>query len=77
MRAKCRVLKVHAIGFTRGSRTVYRDKLSVGAALQVLSSNFGWKAGCVYGYRKIYHDLLSLGETCAANTVVKFMPDEG
>lgn len=31
----------------------------------------------MFGYRKIHHDLLSLGERCAANTVAKLMRDEG
>ena len=31
----------------------------------------------MYGYRKIHHDLLSLGELYAANTVAKLMRDEG
>jgi hypothetical protein len=29
------------------------------------------------GYRKIHHDLLNLGEPCAANTVAKLMRTEG
>ena len=35
------------------------------------------ESGCVYGYRKIHHDMLSLGEPCAANTVAKLMHSEG
>ena len=35
------------------------------------------ESGFVYGYRKIHHDLLSLGEPCAANTVAKLMRSEG
>ena len=35
------------------------------------------ESGCVYGYRKIHHDLLSLGEPCAPNTVAKLMRNEG
>ena len=31
----------------------------------------------MYGYRKIHHDLLSLGEYCAPNTVAKLMRNEG
>ncbi len=34
-------------------------------------------SGCVYGYRKVHHDLLSLGETCAGNTVARLMRVEG
>ena len=35
------------------------------------------ESGCVDGYRKVHHDLLSLGEPCAANTVAKLMHSEG
>ena len=31
----------------------------------------------MYGYRKIHHDLLNLGEPCAPNTVAKLMRNEG
>ena len=35
------------------------------------------ESGCVYGYRKIHHDMLSLGEPCAQNTVAKLMNSAG
>ncbi len=31
----------------------------------------------VYGYRKVHHDLLGLGERCAENTVARLMQAEG
>lgn len=31
------------------------------------------ESGCVYGSRKIHHDLLDMGEACAVNTVAKLM----
>jgi putative transposase len=35
------------------------------------------ESGCVYGYRKVHHDLLSLGEACAPNTVARLMQRAG
>jgi putative transposase len=35
------------------------------------------ESGGVYGYRKVHHDLLSLGERCAENTVARLMRADG
>lgn len=35
------------------------------------------ESGCVYGSRKIHHDLLDMGEACALNTVAKLMRQGG
>ena len=35
------------------------------------------ESGCVYGYRKIHHDLLSLGESCSPNTIARLMQRSG
>ena len=32
---------------------------------------------CVYGYPKVHHDLLSLGESCTPNTVANLMHGAG
>jgi putative transposase len=34
---------------------------------------FWLESGCVYGYRKIYKDLLSIGELCGRNRVLRLM----
>ncbi len=64
----------------RGSRTVYPLKPSQARRRRRLSDlvKQSWlESGCVYGYRKIHHGLLSLGERCAPNTVAKLMQSEG
>ena len=77
VRAMCHVLRVHASGFyawLKGglSRQAKRRRCLTGLIKQ------SWlESGCVYGYSKIHHDLLSLGEPCAANSVAKLMRDEG
>lgn len=35
------------------------------------------ESGCIYGYRKIHDDLLSIGEKCCLNHVAKLMQKEG
>ncbi len=77
IRAMCRVLKVHPSGFYAWlksglSRMAKRQRRLTGLIKQ------SWlESGCVYGYRKIHHDLLSLGEACAANTVANLMNKAG
>ena len=77
IRAMCRVLKVHPSGFYAWlksglSRMAKRQRRLTGLIKQ------SWlESGGVYGYRKIHHDLLSLGERCAANTVAKLMSKAG
>ena len=77
VRSMCRVLGVHASGFyawltTGVSQQARRRGRLIGHIKQA------WlESGCVYGYRKIHHDLLSLGERCAPNTVAKLMQSEG
>ncbi len=64
----------------RGPRTVYPLKSSQARRRRRLSGLIkqSWlESGCVYGHRKIHHDLLRLGESCAPNTVAKLMQSEG
>lgn len=35
------------------------------------------ESGCVYGYRKIYDDMMDLNETCGENRVYRLMHSEG
>jgi len=69
----CRVLGVHFSGFYAW----LKSRLGVQAKRQRYLTGLikqSWlESGCVYGYRKVHHDLLSLGENCAENTVAKLM----
>ncbi len=73
IRAMCRVLLVHPSGFYAWlksglSEMAKRQRRRIGLIKQ------SWlESGCVYGYRKIHHDLQSMGENCAPNTVAKLM----
>jgi putative transposase len=71
VRPMCRILKVHPSGFYAWlkeplSRKVKDDNRLIGLLKQA------WlESGCVYGYRKLHDDLLSLGETCSPNKIAR------
>jgi len=77
VRAMCRVLKVHVSGFYAWLKNGLSRQAKRRRRLTGLIKQSWLESGCVYGYRKIHHDLLSLGETCASNTVAKLMRDAG
>ncbi len=73
----CRVLKVHVSGFYAWLKNGLSGQAKRRRRLTGLIKQSWLESGCVYGYRKIHYDLLSLGELCAANTVAKLMRGEG
>jgi len=77
VRAMCRVLEVHASGFYAWLKNGLSRQATRRWRLTGLIKQSWLESGCVYGYRKIHHDLLSLGEPCAPNTVAKLMRGEG
>ena len=77
VRAMCRVLGVHASGFYAWLKNGLSGQAKRRRRLTGLIKQAWLESGCIYGYRKIHHDLLSLGELCAANTVAKLRRDEG
>lgn len=77
VRAMCRVLKVHASGFYAWLKNGLSRQAKRRRRLTGLIKQSWLESGCVYGYRKIHHDLLSLGENCASNTVAKLMHNQG
>ncbi len=78
VRAMCRVLQVHASSFYAWLKNGLSGQAKRRRRLTGLIKQSWLESSCVYGYRKIHHDLLlSLGERCAANTVAKLMRNEG
>ncbi len=79
IRAMCRVLRVHPSGFYAWlksglSKMAKRQRRLTGLIPKGQTLKQSWlESGCVYGYRKVHHDLLDMGETCAPNTVAKLM----
>lgn len=72
-----RVLKVHASDFYAWLKNGLSQQAKRRRRLTGLIKQSWLESGCVYGSRKVHHDLLSLGEPCAANTVAKLMRCEG
>lgn len=77
VRAMCRVLRVHFSGFYAWLKGVLGPQARRRHHLTGLIKQSWLESGCVYGSRKIHHDLLNLGESCAENTVAKLMNAEG
>jgi len=73
----CSVLKVHPSGYygwleEPASKRAKDDEYLLGFIKQ-----FWLESGSVYGYRKIYKDLLSVGEQCGKNRVHRLMKSAG
>jgi len=73
----CRVLKVHRSGFYAWlhepkSQHEKEDEYLLGYIKQ-----FWLESGCVYGYRKVYKDILAAGERCGKNRVYRLMREAG
>ena len=73
----CRVLGVHFSGFYAWLKAGLKPQVRRRRHLTSLIKQSWLESGCVYGYRKVHHDLLDLGENCAKNTVAKLMQVEG
>lgn len=77
VRLLCRVLDVHPSGFYAwlqqpDSRRHHADLKLTGQIKQ-----FWLESGCVYGYRKIHHDLRDTGQQCGVNRVWRLMKRAG
>ena len=77
VRAMCRVLGVHFSGFYAWLKAGLKPLARRRRHLTGLIKQSWLESGRVYGSRKVHHDLLSLGEACAENTVARLMQAEG
>lgn len=77
MQSMCRVLSVHRSGFYAWMKALSCPRTRRNRRLTGLIKQSWLESGCVYGYRKVHHDLLGLGEACAPNTVAKLMQKAG
>ena len=73
MRAMCCVLRVHRSGFYAWLKSGLSKMAQRQRRLTSLIKQLWLESGCVYGYRKVHHDLLDMGEECAPNTVAMLM----
>ena len=77
VRAMCRVLSVHHSGFYAWLKTPVSKRTKDNIRLTAIIKQLWLESGCIYGYRKIHDDLLSIGEKCCLNHVAKLMQKEG
>ena len=73
----CRVLNVHPIGFYAWHENSKSQREKDDEYLLGFIKQFWLESGCVYGYRKIYKDMLSFGEACGKNRVYRLMKSAG
>ena len=73
IRAMCRVLRVHPSGFYKWLKSGLSKMVKRQRRLTGLIKQSWLQSGCVYGYRKVHHDLLDMGVACAPNTIAKLM----
>lgn len=77
MRTICRVLKIHPSGYYAWLRTPYSQRYYEHQRLLKLIKQFWLESGCVYGYRKVYSDLMDSGESCGKGCVERLMRKNG
>lgn len=77
VRNLCRMLDVHPSGFYAWTKQPKSPRRKEDERLTGLIKQFWLESGCLYGYRKIHSDLLSVGETCGRNRVARVMKIAG
>jgi putative transposase len=69
----CRVLGVHPSGFYAWLHEPKSQRTKDDEYLLGFIKQFWLESGAVYGYRKIYKDMLAMGEQCGKNRVYRIM----
>ena len=69
----CRVFEIHPSGFYAWLNEPKSKREKDDDYLLGYIKQFWLESGCVYGYRKIYKDMLSVGEQCGRNRVHRIM----
>jgi len=73
----CRVLNVHPSGFYAWQHKPKSKREKEEEYYLGFIKQFWLESGCVYGYRKFYKDLLSMGEKCGKNRAYRIMKAAG
>ena len=75
--AMCRVLRIHRSGFYAWCRAPESARAREDRRLGGLVKQAWLESGCVYGYRKVRHDLCEVGETVGKHRAARLMRREG
>ena len=73
----CKVLGIHPSGFYAWLNEPLSKRAKEDQYLMGFIKQFWLESGAVYGYRKIYDDMQSAGESCGKNRVYRLMRAEG
>lgn len=73
MRLMCSVLQLHYSGYYHWLKEPRSERAKEDEYLLGFIKQLWLESGCVYGYRKIYTDLLSIGEGCGKHRVLRLM----
>jgi putative transposase len=73
----CQVMGVHPSGYYAWRKQPLSDRAKDNQRLLGLIKQSWLESGCVYGYRKVYDDMMDLNETCSENRVQRLMHNEG
>ena len=71
------MLRLHPSGFYAWLANGLSARARRNRYLSGLIKQSWLESGCVYGYRKIHHDLLDLGQSCSPNRVARLMQAAG
>lgn len=69
----CRVLEVHVSGFYAWLKDPQSQRAKDATYLEGFIKQCWLESACIYGYRKIYQDLIAMGEQCGKNRVWRIM----
>jgi len=67
----CHVLRVHRSGYYAWLKHPLGKRAKQNRYLTKIIKRSWLESGCVYGYRKIHHDLQDLGNSCSPNRVAR------
>ena len=73
----CEVLGIHFSGFYAWLNQPLSQRAREDQYLLGFIKQFWLESGAVYGYRKIYDDMQSAGESCGKNRIYRLMKAEG
>jgi len=73
----CQVMGIHPSGYYAWKKQPVSARAKDNQRLLGLIKQSWLESGCVYGYRKVYDDMMDLSETCSENRVQRLMHKEG
>jgi len=76
-RMMCQVMGVHPSGYYAWKKQPLSAQAKENQRLLGLIKQSWLESGCVYGYRKVYDDMIDLNEACSENRIYRLMHAEG